>query len=199
MGKDKLSGGPCPLIEFVCVVQKLEKWGRGDRVSSDVRGDMSQSHRLRTAKYPHLTDEETEAQKKSNAPSVVSQPVRTEADPEPTSLELQPLSSFCSELIPNSLPRGLRENSLSFVLIGGSSTCPLLGLGNTLNCPLLRLVDACLAFALIGQFSATPHAKGKIMAQEGNWEGKLKTVGAAGRGPSGLEGSTAMKPWVVSA
>ena len=51
-------------MEFVCVVWKLEKRGQGDRVSSDVQGDLSQSHRLRTAKSPHLTDEETEAQKK---------------------------------------------------------------------------------------------------------------------------------------
>ena len=41
----------------VCVVWKLEKRGQGDRVSSDVQGDLSQSHRLRTAKSPHLTDE----------------------------------------------------------------------------------------------------------------------------------------------
>ena len=52
-------------MEFVCVVWKLEKRGQGDRVSSDVQGDMSQTHRLRTAKSPHLTDEETEAQKKA--------------------------------------------------------------------------------------------------------------------------------------
>ena len=186
-------------MEFVCVVWTLEKRGQGDRVSSDVQGDMSQTHRLRTAKSPHLTDEETEAQKKSNVPSVVSQPVRTEAGPEPTSLDLQPLYCSSSGLTPSSFSRALRENSLSFVLIGGSSTCPLLGLGNALTCPLLRLVEACLAFAWIGQFSVTPQAKGKIMAQEGNWEGNLKTVGAAGRGPSGWDGSTAMKPWGASA
>ena len=55
-------------MEFVCVVWKLEKRGQGDRVSSDVQGDLSQSHRLRTAKSPHLTDEETEAQKKKQCP-----------------------------------------------------------------------------------------------------------------------------------
>ena len=92
-------------MEFVCVVWKLEKRGQGDRVSSDVQGNMSQSHRLRTAKPPHLTDEETEAQKKPSAPSVVSQPVRTEG-PEPTSLDLQPLSCSSSGLTPQLPPQG---------------------------------------------------------------------------------------------
>lgn len=74
---------------------------------------------------------------------------------------------------------------MSFVLIGGSSTCPLLGLGNALNCPLLELVGACLAFAWIGQFSVTPQAEGRIMAvRGGNGKGNFGRVGAAaGRGP----------------
>lgn len=45
-----------------------------------------------------------------------------------------------------------------------SSTCPLLQLGNALNCPLLELVGACLTFALIVQFSVTFQAKGRIIA-----------------------------------
>ena len=57
--------GPCPPVEFMCIVWKLEKRGQGDGVSSHVGVDISQSHRLRTAKCPHLTDEETEAQKEA--------------------------------------------------------------------------------------------------------------------------------------
>lgn len=54
---DKLSPeGPCPPVEFMCIVWKLEKRGQGDVVSSHVGGDISQSHRLGTAKCPHLTD-----------------------------------------------------------------------------------------------------------------------------------------------
>lgn len=115
---------------------------------------------------------------------MVSQPVRAEPGPEPTTLDLQPLSCFCSAPTPSSLLRGLRENSLSFVLIGGSSTCPLLGLGNALNCPLLELVGACLAFAWIGQFSVTPQAEGRIMAVRGGM-GK-ETLGELGQQRGGV-------------
>lgn len=60
---DKLSmEGPCTAVEFdMCVLWKLEKKGQGDEVSPDVGREIFQSHRLRTAKFLHLTDEETEA------------------------------------------------------------------------------------------------------------------------------------------
>lgn len=55
----------------------------------------------------------------------------------------------------------------------GSFTYPLLGLGDALTCPLLELVGAHLAFALIGQFSVTLQAKGMIIVVRGEWDRKL--------------------------
>lgn len=62
---DKLSTeGPCPAVEFdICVLWKLENKGQGDGVSPDGRREIFQSCRLGTAKFLHLTDEETEAQR----------------------------------------------------------------------------------------------------------------------------------------
>lgn len=61
---DKLSTeGPCPAVEFdICVLWKLENKGQGDGVSPDGRREIFQSCRLGTAKFLHLTDEETEVQ-----------------------------------------------------------------------------------------------------------------------------------------
>lgn len=55
----------------------------------------------------------------------------------------------------------------------GSFSCPLLGLGDALTCPLLELVGAHLAFVLIGQFSVTLQAKGMIMVVMGEWDRKV--------------------------
>lgn len=102
---DKLSPeGPCPPAEFLCVSWMLEKGDQSDGVSADTGEEFSQSHRLRTTKSPHLTDEETEAPKEAT-PSVVSQPVRVEPGPEPRSLDLQPPFCSCSALDPQLPPQ----------------------------------------------------------------------------------------------
>ena len=124
---------------------------------------------------------------------MVSQPVRVEPGPEPRSLDLQPPCCSCSALDPSSLPRRLRETGLSFVLIGGSSTCPFLGLGDAQSCPLLELVGARPAFVWIGQFSVTPQAKGGTRVVRGQWERKLgENWGSRREGaPSGLDAAMA--------
>lgn len=55
----------------------------------------------------------------------------------------------------------------------GNSTCPLLGLGDALTCPLLKLVGACLAFVQIGQPSMTFKIKCRIMVVMGAQKRKL--------------------------
>lgn len=76
-------------------------------------------------------------------------------------------------LPPSPLLRGLTENSLSFVLIGGLWAYPLFGLGDALTSLLRELVVAYLAFVLIGQFSVTLQETGRIMPRMGEWDRKL--------------------------
>ena len=109
------------------VLWMLENRGQTDRVSSDVGGENFQSHRLGTAKSPHLTDEETEAPREAVS--------HLWSASQSGQSQVQHLSLWISSpcLLPalhlTLAPSPGRENGLSFVLIGVSSTCPLRGLG----------------------------------------------------------------------
>lgn len=191
---DKLSPeGPCPPAEFLCVSWMLEKGDQSDGVSADTGEEFSQSHRLRTTKSPHLTDEETEAPKEATPPLWSASQSGWSQVQNPGLWISSPHLAPALHWTPSSLPRRLRENSLSFVLIGGSSTCPLLGLGDAQSCPLLELVGARPAFVWIGQFSVTPQAKGGTRVVRGQWERKLgENWGSRREGaPSGLDAAMA--------
>lgn len=135
---------------------KPEKSSQSDGVNSNVGGEIFQNHRLGTAKSHHLTDEETKAQREAMSH------LRSTSQSGQNLIQNPNLWISSSCLAPSlhpipsgSLPRGLRENILSFVLIGGLLTCPLLGLGDAWTCPLVELAGACLAFVYTDQFSVT--------------------------------------------
>ena len=116
---------------------------------------------------------------------------------QPRSLHLQPQSGSSSASGPQLPPqRGLREDGLSFVPIGGplcSSTCPLPGLGDVLTCPLPELVGASLAFVQIGQLSVTFQTKGRMKVGTGGQEtkGAVAERGFPGLGQSELQAGMA--------
>lgn len=101
---------------------------------------------------------------------MVSQPVKAQPSPESQSLALQALFCTCPA-VPSS--GGLQRIVCPVFSLVGSWACPLSGLGDALACPLLELVGTCLAFVLIGQFSVTPQAKGRITVRMEEWDRKL--------------------------
>lgn len=117
----------------MCVMWKLEKRSRGgDGLSPDVDKEIVQSHGLGTAKSPHLTDEETEAQREV-MPQLWSARQLGQSQVQNPSLWIsRPSLAPALHVTPSSLPSGLRENSLSFVLIGGLLHLPFTWIG---GCP----------------------------------------------------------------
>lgn len=162
----------------MCVLWKLEKKGQGDGVSPDVGREIFQSRRLGTAKFLHLTDEETEAQRDAishlwSASQAGQSQVLAGLEPKPLDLQAQSGSCSAPYRSPVPSPGGLDRIVCPLFRLVGSSTCPLLGLGDVLTCPLLELVSASLAFVSIGQFSVTLQVKGRIIAMRGEWDRKF--------------------------
>lgn len=124
---------------------------------------------------------------------MASQPVKAEPSPESKSLALQALFCSCPP-VPSS--GGLQRIVCPLFSLVGSWACPLFGLGDALTCPLRELVGACLAFVLIGQFSVTLPAKGRITARMGEWDRKLRESWGSSRErvshPSGMDADRPM-------